>query len=124
MINQTYKNIEIIVVNDGSKDNTLDIINYYARIDNRIKVINQENQGVSAARNIALKNVSSDFVMFVDSDDWIDNKTCEKIVKLALKEKADIVMFGYVREYENKSLPKAAFEKDKIIFRLSPFCNT
>ena len=79
LINQTYKNIEIIVVNDGSKDNTLDIINYYARIDNRIKVINQENQGVSAARNIALKNVSSDFVMFVDSDDYIHSQMVQKL---------------------------------------------
>lgn len=117
IINQTYKNLEIIVVNDGSKDKTLDIIESIAKDDSRIIVINQENQGVSASRNNALKGVDGDFVMFVDSDDWLDLDACEVLLKEAVKENADIVMCGYVREYENTSLPKASFDEDKIIFK-------
>ncbi len=117
IINQTYKNLEIIVVNDGSKDKTLDIIESIAKDDPRIIVINQENQGVSAARNNALKGVDGDFVMFVDSDDWLDLDTCEVLIKEAVKENADIVMCGYVREYKEKSMPKAMFDEERIIFK-------
>ena len=117
VINQTYKNLEIIVVNDGSKDKTLDIIENIAQIDERIIVINQENQGVSASRNNGLKSANGDFIMFVDSDDWLDLDTCEVLIKEAVKENADIVMCGYVREYENTSLTKASFDEDKIIFK-------
>ena len=117
IINQTYKNLEIIVVNDGSKDKTLDIIESIAKDDSRIIVINQENQGVSAARNNALKGVDGDFVMFVDSDDWLDLDTCEVLIKEAVEENADIVMCGYVREYKEKSMPKAMFDEERIIFK-------
>ena len=117
IVNQTYKNLEIIVVNDGSKDKTLDIIESIAKDDPRIIVINQENQGVSAARNNALKGVDGDFVMFVDSDDWLDLDTCEVLIKEAVKENADIVMCGYVREYKEKSMPKAMFDEQRIIFK-------
>ena len=117
IINQTYKNLEIIVVNDGSKDKTLDIIESIAKDDPRIIVINQENQGVSAARNNALKGVDGDFVMFVDSDDWLDLDTCEVLIREAVKENADIVMCGYVREYKEKSMPKAMFDEERIIFK-------
>lgn len=117
IINQTYKNLEIIVVNDGSKDKTLDIIESIAKDDPRIIVINQENQGVSAARNNALKGVDGDFVMFVDSDDWLDLDTCEVLIKEAVRENADVVMCGYVREYKEKSMPKAMFDEQRIIFK-------
>ena len=117
IINQTYKNLEIIVVNDGSKDKTLDIIENIAKIDERIIVINQENQGVSASRNNGLKSANGDFIMFVDSDDWLDLDTCEVLIKEAVKENANVVMCGYVREYENASLSKATFNEDKIIFK-------
>ena len=117
IINQTYRNLEIIVVNDGSKDKTLDVIESVAKDDARVIVINQENQGVSAARNNALKGVDGDFVMFVDSDDWLDLDTCEVLIKEAVRENADVVMCGYVREYKNASLPKASFDDDKTVFK-------
>ena len=116
LINQTYKNIEIIVVNDGSKDNTLQVIKEYADKDSRIKIINQENQGLSESRNNALELVNSEYVMFVDGDDWINVKACEDCVKEMEKEKADLVWFAYIREYENKSISKGAFDEEKIIF--------
>lgn len=116
LIKQTYKNIEIIVVNDGSKDNTLQVINEYASNDTRIKVINQENQGLSESRNNAMKLVSSEYIMFVDGDDWLNINACEDCIKEMLKEKADLVWFAYIREYEKKSIPKGAFNETKIIF--------
>ncbi len=114
ILNQTYKNIEVIVVNDGSTDNTFDIINSFAKKDDRIKIINQENQGLSESRNNAMKMIKSEYVMFVDADDWIDKDTCE----VAVNEigDADIFWFSYVREYEKNSLPKSAFEEDRKIF--------
>ena len=72
LVNQTYRDIEIICVNDGSTDNSLDILKAYAERDSRILVIHQENQGLSDARNKGLKNARGEWVMFVDSDDWID----------------------------------------------------
>ncbi len=71
IINQTYKNLEIILVNDGSTDKSESICNYYAKKDNRIIVINQENGGSSIARNTGLKNCNGEFIGFVDSDDWL-----------------------------------------------------
>lgn len=116
LMNQTYKNLEIIVVNDGSKDGTGEIIERLAKEDERIIFINQENKGVAETRNVALQKVSSDFVMFVDSDDWLDLDACETVINEAREENADVVMFGYVREYKEKSMPKAMFDEEKIVF--------
>lgn len=116
LVDQTYKNLEIIVVNDGSKDKTGEIIEKFAEKDNRIVYINQENKGVAEARNIALQKVNSEFVMFVDSDDWLDLETCETVLNEAISENADMIMFGYVREYAEKSLTKAMLDQEKVIF--------
>ena len=116
VMNQTYKNLEIIVVNDGSTDETLKIIRELANEDNRIIFINQDNKGVSASRNVALRKASGDFIMFVDSDDWVDEEICELLLIDAMKESAEVVICGYVREYENMPLPKACFDADRIIF--------
>ncbi len=116
LVNQTYKNLEIIVVNDGSKDKTGEIIEKIAKEDNRIVYINQKNKGVAETRNVALQKVNSEFVMFVDSDDWLDLETCETVLKEATLENADMIMFGYIREYAERALPKAMFDEEKIIF--------
>lgn len=116
LINQTYKNIEIIVVNDGSKDNTLSIINEYAQKDKRIKVIDQENQGVSQTRNNALKQVEAEYIMFVDGDDWLELDTCDIAMNEIKKERPDVLCFAYYRDYEGVALKKSPFEDDKIIF--------
>ena len=71
LINQTLKDLEIIIVNDGSTDNSLDICQEYASLDNRIKVISKENGGPSSARNYGLRYVTSDYVAFIDSDDYV-----------------------------------------------------
>lgn len=94
-INQTEKNIEIICVNDCSQDNSLDIINYYASIDSRIKIINQaENKGLGAARNIGVKNAKGEYIWFIDSDDYIDINSCKIIYDIAKKNDLDIIRFN------------------------------
>ena len=70
IVNQTYKNLEIIIVNDGTKDNSMKIVEEYLQ-DKRIKVINKENGGLSSARNIGIKEATGDYISFIDSDDYI-----------------------------------------------------
>ena len=91
LLSQTYKELEVFLVDDGSTDASGDICDEYARIDDRVTVIHQENQGVSAARNAALKRIQGSWVSFVDSDDWIEITMFEKLTKLAEKTNADIV---------------------------------
>ena len=81
LVGQTYRNIELIVVNDGSKDNSLAIIEQYALSDMRVKVVNQENKGISGARNAGIEKASGEYILCVDSDDWIDIQTCEYAVE-------------------------------------------
>lgn len=78
---QTYKNLEIIVVDDGSEDQTYEVIKQYSQKDKRIKVFRQENSGVSSARNHALAMTNADYVVFLDSDDWLDNNAIEKYIQ-------------------------------------------
>jgi len=88
--NQTYNNIEIILIDDGSKDNSFEICNSYTELDSRIIVIHQENQGVSVARNNGLKKSTGDFIIFVDSDDFLDEKACEIMLKEIIDNNCDI----------------------------------
>ena len=97
IINQTYKNLEIILVDDGSLDNSGKICNEYAEKDSRIKVIHKENGGVSSARNKGLEIANGEWVAFVDSDDWIENNFCEVLLNNAIEYKVDIVLCGYNR---------------------------
>lgn len=92
LINQTYKDIEIILVNDGSTDKSAFICKSYQEKDKRIKIINKENGGLSDARNFGLNAASGEYVLFVDSDDYIELDTCEKFSKiLEINENLDIV---------------------------------
>lgn len=90
IINQTYKNIEIILIDDGSTDSSSQICDEYAAIDNRIKVIHKENGGQGSARNLALDNMTGKYVGFVDSDDWIDTQMYEILYGNIMKFGADI----------------------------------
>lgn len=101
LVNQTYSTIEIIVVNDGSTDNSIEIIRSFAKNDNRIIIEEQENKGVSEARNLGITKVTGDFVLFVDSDDWIDLNTCELAINAISINNSDIVLFSYTRDFGN-----------------------
>lgn len=94
LIDQTQKDIEIIIVNDGSKDNTLNIIKHYQKLDNRIKLINnKKNVGVSISRNIALEKASGEYFEFVDADDYIDKNTALKLYEKSTKNNLDMCFF-------------------------------
>lgn len=116
LINQTYRNLEIICINNGSTDKSSNILKEYENKDKRIKVIETVNEGVSIARNKGIELIKGDYTMFVDSDDWIDLDTCEIALNKIKDENADIVMWSYVREFENKSLKKHIFDERQIIF--------
>lgn len=116
LINQSYKNMEIICVNNGSTDGSNEILENYKYKDNRIRIINTTNEGVSNARNEALKHIKGDYLMFVDSDDWIEIDTCQTVIKKVVKCNVDVVMWSYIREFSNKSLPKEIFRKQEILF--------
>lgn len=116
IINQTYKNLEIICVNDGSLDNTLEVLNEYKKKDDRIIVVSQENMGLSGARNTGAKYVTGDYLMYVDSDDWLELDTCEKVIIEAIQNDADLVIWNYTREFVDKSLPRYILGDIKQIF--------
>ena len=101
VLRQTLKDIEIILVNDGSKDNSGAICDEYAQKDNRIKVIHQLNQGVSTTRNNALAIATGDFVGFVDSDDYIHPEMFKTLLDTAHTTNSDIVMCDALTVYEN-----------------------
>lgn len=114
---QSYKNLELIFINDGSTDNSSAILSKAIESDSRIKVIEQENSGLSAARNRGLREASGDYIMFLDSDDWIDKETCEiALGKMKLYD-ADVVFWSYVREYRDKSLKTPLFGDKEIIWQ-------
>ena len=106
VVGQTYANLEIVCVNDGSKDGSLAILEEYARKDSRVKLISRENRGMSRTRNDALDVATGEWIMFLDSDDWIDGCTCEKAMEAAVEHNADVVSWAYVREYQGRPLPK------------------
>ena len=96
LINQTYKNIEIVVINDGSSDNSLSLIEEYSRIDDRIRVIDQKNMGLGYTRNVGIDNAVGDYILFVDSDDYISLNTCEEIeAVLSYNNEVDIIAVSY-----------------------------
>lgn len=100
---QTYKNIEIILVDDGSTDSSGEICDQYAQEDDRIKVLHIENGGLSNARNTGVKESSTDWIVFIDSDDYYDHRAIEYLVKLRDKYRVDLVATPVieVRNYEN-----------------------
>ncbi len=93
LINQSYNNLQIILVNDGSTDNSLDICNNYAAIDKRIDIISKENGGQSSARNAAIEKANGKYIYFLDSDDYIKMDAISELVETAEKENADFVFF-------------------------------
>ena len=93
--NQSFKDIEIICVNDGSTDNSLEILKNYQNSDNRIKIITQKNQGLGAARNIGIKNAKGKYIFFIDSDDCLDLNCLEKVHENIICNNSDMVLFKF-----------------------------
>lgn len=102
LVRQTYRNLEIICINDGSTDSTLDLLKLYGQKDSRITVIDQRNVGLSATRNKGLGLASGKWIMFVDSDDWLETECIEE----TLIGNYDLVCFSYNRIFKNKNEPR------------------
>jgi len=113
LINQTLNEIEIIVVNDGSTDNSLKILEDYSKKDNRIKLINKENEGQSVARNVGLKHATGEYIAFVDSDDYIDLDAYEKLYYFMKVADTDMVVCNAVR-FDSKNEHRAKLHRKSI----------
>lgn len=116
IINQTMKEIEIILVDDGSTDKSGKICDQYKKIDKRIKVIHQNNKGLSAARNVGIKIAISKYICFIDSDDYIENDMIEYLYQGCIKKNADISCCGFTNIYENKKTEKITIPTQEIVF--------
>ena len=103
VLSQIFQDFEIVCVNDGSTDNSLDILNHYAQKDKRFKIISQENQGLSGARNTGLDKVNGDYIFFLDSDDTIPSHALETMVKIATDANVPLVASEAKRK-NNKSI--------------------
>lgn len=122
LINQTYQNIEIIIVVDGATDNSLAICEIYKEKDSRIQIVTKKNQGLGLARNTGLEYVTGKYVLFVDSDDYVEIDLVEEVCKIAEKWECDFVRFHNYREdlsTGNKNVRKSPlmegnYDKDKI----------
>ena len=111
VINQTYRNIEIIIVDDGSPKEWKDKCDSYTQLDDRVRVIHKANGGLSDARNKGLTDARSEWIMFVDGDDWIEEEMIEELVKVAQEQKADMVKASYWLEGKRSIAISPAFEK-------------
>ena len=115
---QNYKNLEVLMVNDGSTDASGKILREYMQKDKRFKLFEQENQGPGGAKNTGLENATGDYIIFIDSDDWIENDFIEKMLKKAEEKDYDIVYCDWIEEDEQGKqikIGKISENKDKTL---------
>ena len=119
VINQTFRDIEVICVNDGSTDSSLSILKKYASKDNRIKIIDKENQGQGYARKIGLNNAQGDYILFLDSDDkYVDNNVFRKLYDYIDNRNFEVCIFDYSGFLEGKIEPQHYnYNKKNVIFK-------
>ncbi|PQQ36525.1 hypothetical protein C6H68_19010 [Photorhabdus luminescens] len=104
VLNQTYKNTEIIIVNDGSTDGTMDVLNRLSEQYFNIEVFSQENRGISAARNVGLSKAKGDYVTFLDSDDSFEPSFIESVLRKNSETKSDITFCLFKNVYTGKEI--------------------
>lgn len=115
IIRQTLQDIEILLVDDGSPDQSGEICESYAKTDNRIRVLHKKNGGLSSARNYGCKSSTGEWIMFVDGDDWIEPDMCETMYKLGYKKNVQLVMCGMAKDYGHSTVMyRFNLEEDKI----------
>ncbi len=116
VVNQTYKDLQIVIVDDGSTDDSLAIAREYEQKDKRVEVSHQRNAGVAEARNNLLSRIKGDYVLFVDSDDWIELNMIEFLIETLKKTNTDIVTCSMVREISNNSFNQEIWEHEKLVY--------
>ena len=118
LLNQSFKDFEIICINDGSKDSTLEILKKYEKSDKRIKVINQSNHGVSVARNAGVENSSGEYLTFIDSDDWVNANYLEKLYRSITSNNCEIAVSSMIRKRPNHQKYRLYFDTEKVYSNL------
>ena len=113
VLNQMYTNWELILVDDGSTDESGKLCDTYAETDIRISCVHKNNGGLSSAREAGIQAMHGEFAMFIDSDDWVDVDALEQCVKIVRKYEVECVCFSYVKEYPNSSLPVHIYDDSK-----------
>lgn len=114
--NQSLHDIEVICIDDGSEDNSYEILKKYESEDNRFKIFRQENYGAGFARNNGIEKSSGEYLLFVDSDDYIEVNTCEKLYEQAKRLDCDLILFDSMRHFpNNRNLNLIHFKKNKDI---------
>lgn len=118
VINQTYKKLEIILVDDGSTDSSGDICDKYASQDNRISVIHKKNGGLSDARNVAIDKASGNYILFIDGDDYIHHYTIEVLVSTARQYNSEVTTCGYSYVFDDSivDLSEALEKSQPLVF--------
>ena len=116
---QTFTDFEVICVNDGSPDNCSKILEKYAQKDKRIRIVDQENQGLSMARNNGLKHANGDYILFLDSDDFIHPQLLEICYTLAEKEKVQMISFNFQRVQIEDSISFSSYQMDNLKYVLT-----
>ncbi len=114
VLNQTYENIEVILVDDGSVDSSGSICDDFAKIDSRVKAFHQENRGVSSARNKGLDEAKGEYIVFIDSDDWVSCDIVERLYSAVLDNATDMAICAYTEVCEGEEL-EISLESDVII---------
>lgn len=114
IINQTYSDWELLLIDDGSTDGSAEICDRYAHKDNRIRVFHKANGGVSSARNQAMDMAKGEYLAFADSDDWVEADWLEQLYTIAKEQEADIVVSDYYEEYPQKTIMRSK-DDDSII---------
>lgn len=114
IINQTYRNLEIILIDDGSPDGCGQMCDLYAFADNRVRVIHQENNGLSEARNSGIDIATGEYILFVDGDDWIELNTVECLLQACLDHSADASCCGHYKEFTKRTTTHPLVEEVKI----------
>ncbi|MCI8375946.1 MAG: glycosyltransferase family 2 protein [Lachnospiraceae bacterium] len=108
----SYKNIELIIVDDGSKDDSNKIYTKIAKQDKRVKVIKQKNQGIAAARNTGLEKAKGEFITFVDQDDYLHKNAVEQMISKICRDNSDLIISSWGALYENKVFPQCVIEEN------------
>lgn len=114
LLGQNVKDIEVILVNDGSKDNSLEICNEFAKKDSRVKVFSQENSGQGKARNVGMDAANGEFITFMDSDDWVDIDYYEKLIDAAVRNYADIACGSILRVRKEYKKFRINYKEEKV----------